>query len=106
MPIIFDPEFQVELEKVRDKAISRDRAMYGEMLYMAIAFAAVFGALRAVGADAPTIISAMIVVASLGLAYFVITVGAIIHVTLVINGAGDEWVGRKQLGEYRPPSEA
>lgn len=104
MPLIFDPEYQAELEKMRDLTIRNDRKLGWLLLYMLLGFAGVFGALRGVDADASTVISAMIAVAGLGLAYVIIAVGAIIHATLVVNGAGDEWVGRKQLGEYEPPS--
>ena len=105
MPLIFDPEYQAELEKYRDRTIRNDRALYWLLLYMLLGFVGVFGALWAVEADASTVISAMIAVGGLGLAYAIITVGTIIHATLVVNGAGDEWVGRKQLGEYEPPTE-
>ena len=105
MPLTFDPEYQAELEKYRDLTIRSDRELYWLLIYMALGFAAVFGASRAVEADASTVISAMIAVAGLGLAYAIIRVGTIIHATLVVNGAGDEWVGRKQLGEYEPPNE-
>ena len=65
MPLIFDPEYQAELERLRDETIRKDKGLYWLLLYMALAFAAVFAALRAVEADAPTIISAMIAVAML-----------------------------------------
>ena len=104
MPLIFDPEYQAELEKYRDRTFRTDRRLYWLLLYMALGFTAVFGVLRAVGADLPTVISAMIAVAGLGLACVIIVLGTLIHATLVINGAGDEWVGRKQLGEYEPPA--
>jgi len=106
MPLIFDPEYQAELDKYRDLTVRNDKKLNWLLTYLAFAFAVVFGALQAADADAPTVISAMIVVASMGLTYAVIMVGSIIHVTLVLNGAGDEWVGRKQLGEYRPPTES
>ena len=105
MPLIFDPEYQAELEKYRDLTIRNDRELYWLLIYMALGFAAVFGASLFGDRATATVISAMIAVAALGLAYVIIKVGTIIHVTLVLNGAGDEWVGRKQLGEYEPPNE-
>ena len=104
MPLLFDPEYQAEIEKLTENTIRNDNIFYWRLLYMAFGFAAVFGALRAVGADAPTVISAMIAIAGLGLAWIIITVGVLIHVNLVLNMAAVEWVGRKQLGEYEPPT--
>ena len=104
MPLHFDPEYQENIEKLMNKAAREDRRIYGFLLYLAVAFAAVFGALQAVGADSLTVISAMIAVAGLGLARIIITVGILIHINLVLNMAVVEWVGRKQLGEYEPPA--
>ena len=104
MPLIFDPEYQAELERLRTKTVRNDKALSWVLLYMIIGFTAGFGALRAVGADAPTMISAIIAIASIGLAYIVIKIGVTLHATLVLNGAAVEWVGRKQLGEYQAPA--
>ncbi len=58
MPLIHDPEYQVELDKYSEKTRRNDRGMYWLLLYIALVFASVFWALRAVEADMSTIISA------------------------------------------------
>ena len=59
---------------------------------------------ESVTTDRAPVMSAMIAIAGLGLAWIIITVGVLIHVNLVLNMAAVEWVGRKQLGEYEPPA--
>ena len=103
MPVIYDPEYQAELEKYRDKTLRNDRGMYWVLLWIALFFAAVFWALQAAEADMPTIISAMIAVATLGVAWVVIVVGTVLHATMVVDLAGDEWYSKKMMGEYIPP---
>ena len=103
MPLIYDPEYQAELDKYVDKSRRTDRGMYWLLLYIALVFASVFWALRAVEADMSTIISAMIAVATLGVAWVVIAVGTILHANLVIVSSVNEWYGKKMLGEYEPP---
>ena len=83
--------------------IRNDRALYWVLLWIALIFAAVFWALQAAEADMPTIISAMITVATLGVVWVVITVGTVLHATLVIHMVGDEWYSKKMMGEYIPP---
>jgi uncharacterized membrane protein len=100
MPLIYDPEYQAELEKYADRTSRKDRVMYWLLLWIALVFAAVFWALRAAEADMSTIISAMIAVATLGVAWVVIVVWTVLHANLVIVSSVNEWYGKKMLGEY------
>ncbi len=104
MPLKFDPEYQEELDRVRDDTLKIDQGMWWWRLiaYLAVLAASIF-LLQASALDHSTKVLVMLAVCTACVIATVNTAVTIIHGTLTILIAATEWVGRKQLGEYQEP---
>ena len=103
MPLIHDPEYQAELDKLKSKCLSTGRFALarGVIGYGAILVIGFFVLSKWLsGSD---FMGAMLILATLVLVATINEIGNALVASLAINAGAIEWVGRKQLGEYEPP---
>ena len=103
MPLIYDPEFQAELDKIRSQCQSNGR-------FSLAASVIGYGAILVIGffvlskwLSGVEFMGAMLILATLVLVATINQIGNVLWTSLAINVSTVEWVGRKQLGEYQPP---
>ncbi len=105
MPLIYDAEYQKELEAVARKAASGDRQVWwGHLLATTGVLAGLFWGLSYFGASGAQIVAGVVVASTVCLVAVINSAVRIMHVSLTLLIASVEWVGRKQLGEYESPN--
>lgn len=104
MPLIYDPEFQLELDNLSAKVKRHNRTAWWARL---IINAAVLGGaqwlLIEFGVSEGVMITAMVALATLCIVATVNSAADATHASLTILVGALEWIGRKQLGEYVAP---
>ena len=103
MPLIYDPEYQAELDKLKSGCLSTGR--------FALARSVIgYGAVLVIGffvlskwLSGSEFMGAMLILATLVLVSTINQIGNALMASLALNAGVIEWVGRKQLGEYKPP---
>ena len=104
MPLIHDPEYQEELDKATAAALSNNRSFWWRsLLGSAVFLAVVVFLLNQSGFKDSTSILIMLGACTVCIVAVVNSAVTAIHTTLVIVAGAVEWVGRKQLGEYKAP---
>ena len=102
MPLIYDEEFQKELDGLIAKCPGRRRVWFGTAIYSLVLFGwYVF--LKYLGASDTGLIVGFIAVGTLSLVFAIGEFLRVFHLSLTVLTATVEWTGRKQLGEYRSP---
>ena len=101
MPVKFDPELQRELERYAEKSANTDKSTRSSrfFLYLCILGAAL-PLSEMLNLDLATKISFMMAVCTLIVFWTLYDAIIILHRTLVISMAGDEWFQKKQLEEH------
>ena len=105
MPLLPDPELQSAIDKVMDETIEKDKAARRKRFIGVLLFLfSVLVCVEVLGLETGTKLSVVIMSCVLVMAWVVYDAILILHGSLVLVMAAVEWVGRKQLGEYKPPS--
>ncbi len=105
MPLKHDPEWGRELDTIRARAFAENRwHWWGSLIFTGMTFFFVLGASALYEMPAQYLMVAAIVISTLCLIAVIESAVRAIHAPLLILVATVEWVGRKQLGEYEPPS--
>ena len=104
MPLIHDPDWQSELDKIQTKvARTNVIAWWGRLIFNTIILGGALWLLIYLEAPEGTMISAMVAVATLCIVATANAAADALHETLAILVSTVEWTGRKQLGEYEKP---
>ena len=104
MPLIYDAEYQEELDKVAGKAAKGNRHVSRvQLLAIAGVLAGLFWGLSYSDASDAQLVAGVVVVSTLCLVAVINSAVRTMHVSLTILTAAVEWAGRKQLGEYESP---
>ncbi len=104
MPLIYDPEYQRELDAITRKTASGNRQVYWwHLLATAGTLAGVFWGLSYFGASDAQLVAGVVLASTLCLVAVINSAVRVMHVSLTLLIATVEWVGRKQLGEYESP---
>ena len=104
MPLKFDPEYGRELKIIRDGALRENREFWwGSLLMAGGLLAAVVSGLHYSNASDGLAITATLAVSALCVIAVINSGVKTIHCSLTILTGATEWIGRKQLGEYKPP---
>ena len=105
MPLIYDPEYQREMETIVAKARKRNaRARMVRLGVNAVILAAALYVAESIGLQEQQVLSVVVVAATLCVIATINSAADAIHGSLVVQISVLEWVGRKQLGEYDRPS--
>ena len=105
MPLIHDPEYQKELDFIKARALRENRQVWwAQLLIFGGVFVGLYWVLKSIEASDSTVIAATVAVATLCVLCSIHSAVRSIHVMLTILIAATEWVGRKQLGEYKSPT--
>ena len=104
MPLVHDPEWQLELDKLQAKTMRAYRtAWWVRMAICAAVLGGVLWLLIESGASEGVMISAMVAAATLCIVATVNSATDAICAAVAILVGTVEWTGRKQLGEYEKP---
>ena len=104
MPLIYDPEYQAELERLRERVDRENGAPFTRWLFFCPALFIALLASHLGGLIAwPALLALSIGLSTFLLGLRLLEICNTINVHMVIQTAAIEWVGRKQLGEYKPP---
>lgn len=103
MPLKYAAEFQKELNAVISKTKDESTSAWVFLVLSAVVVSAIAAILALSGADGATVISRTIIACTAWISWQLAWEAKVLHLTLVILTSVVEWVGRKQLGEYKPP---
>ncbi len=104
MPLIYDEEYQKELETVAKKSASGDRQVWwGHLLATAGVLAGLFWGLSYFGASDAQLVAGVVLASTLCLVAVINSAVRTMHMSLAVLVGAVEWVGRKRLGEYESP---
>ena len=104
MPLIPDPEFKAEIDHYAEETIFEDKAGRKTRFIRVLLFLfAILMCVEVLGLETGMKLSVVIMSCALAIMWVVWDMILILHGSLVLIMAGQEWIGRKQLGEYEPP---
>ncbi len=104
MPLIYDAEYQRELDAITRKTASGNRQVWwGHLLATAGVLAGLFWGLSYFGASGAQLVAGVVLASTLCLVAVINSAVRAVHMSLTLLVATVEWVGRKQLGEYESP---
>ena len=102
MPLIHDPDYQAELNKIKNAALSSNRSFWWRSLLSSVVFlSAIAFLLHNSGLSDTTSILIMLGACTVCVVAVVNSAVTAIHTALVIAAGATEWTGRKLLGEYK-----
>ncbi len=104
MPLIYDPEYQRELDAITRKTASGNRQVWwGHLLAIAGVLTGLFWGLSYFGASGAQLVAGVVLVSTLCLVAVINSAVRTMHMSLAVLVGAVEWVGRKRLGEYESP---
>lgn len=104
MPLTHDPEYQKELDKIKGNILKRNRSSFWfSLVISAVILILLLLILNASNLSDNLKTSIIIITCTLVLIAIINSAVTAIHGAVTIVAAAVEWVGRKQLGEYKEP---
>ena len=103
MPLKHDPEFQEEIDNLVEVTGNKDRAARKTRFIRALLIlSAILVLVEVLGLETGMKLSVVIISCALVIVWVAYDMIIFLHGSLVLIMAVQEWVGRKQLGEYEP----